>query len=203
MKIVGILGSPRKNGNTEILLDVALEEAKANGFMVSKIALRDKKIAPCKGCSKCAETGKCVTKDDMQAIYKKMLEADGIIWASPVYFWSMSGQTKTALDRTYALTFPKLQLANKIGGLILAAENRGCVSAANVFHMYFSYNHMFFAELAQGYARKKGDIQKNAMAINSAKEMARQMIWLIRANLKYPEEFDAPMARFVRKKYHL
>jgi multimeric flavodoxin WrbA len=203
MKIVGILGSPRKNGNTEILLDVALEEAKKNGAQVSKIALRDKKIAPCKGCGKCMETGKCVTKDDMQAIHKKMLESDGIIWASPVYFWSMSGQTKTALDRTYALTFPKLQLGNKVGGLILAAGSRGCVNTANIFHMYFSYNHMFFAELAQGYAQKKGDIQKNSVAMNSAKEMARQVVMLIRANLKYPKEFDAPMSRFVRKKYHL
>ncbi len=203
MKIMGIMGSLRIGGNTEILLDVALEEAQKNGVLISKILLRDKRIAPCNGCLKCVQTGRCVIKDDMQEIYKKMLESEGIIWATPVYFWSMSSQTKAVMDRTFALTFPKLQLVNKVGGLILVAGNRGCVNTASVFHMYFSYNHMFFAEFAQGYAQKKGDIQKNAMAINSAKEIARQMILLIRANLKYPEEFDAPMARFVRKKYHL
>ena len=203
MKIVGILGSPRKKGNTEILLDVALEEAEKNGVLVSKISLRDKVIVPCNGCLRCRETGKCVIKDDTQEVYKKMLESDGILWATPVYFWSMSSQTKIVFDRTYALTFPKLQLANKIGGLILVAGSRGCINAANTFHMYFSYNHMFFAEFASGYAQDKGEIKKNAFAINAAKEMIRQMISLIHANLKFPEEFDAPMPRFVRKKYHL
>jgi multimeric flavodoxin WrbA len=203
MKIIGILGSPRKKGNTEILLDMALEEAERNGVQVSKMSLRKKAIAPCNGCLKCSTTGKCVIKDDMQGIYKKILESDGILWASPVYFWSMSGQTKIVMDRTLALTFPKLQLANKIGGLILVAGGRGCMNAANVFHMYFSYNHMFFAEFASGYARDKGEIRKNAFATNTAKEMIHQMISLMNANLKYPEEFDAPMPRFVKKKYHL
>jgi multimeric flavodoxin WrbA len=149
------------------------------------------------------KTGKCVIKDDMQVIYKKILESDGILWATPVYFWSMSSQTKIVMDRTYALTFPKLQLTNKIGGLILVAGGRGCVNASNAFHMYFSYNHMFFAEFAWGYAQGKGEIKKNAFAINAAKEMIQQMISLIHANLKYPEEFDAPISRFVKKKYHL
>jgi len=203
MKIVGISGSQRRKGNTEILLDVALEVAKENGALVSKFSLRDKVIGPCNGCLKCTETGKCVIKDDMQELYKEMLESDGIIWATPVYFWSMSGQMKIVIDRTYALTFPKLQLANKIGGLILVAAARGCVNAANTFQMYFSYNHMFFAEYAWGYAQKKGEIKNNAFAMNAAKEMVRQMMSLIHANLKYPEEFDAPMPRFVRNKYHL
>jgi len=203
MKIVGILGSPRKGGNTEILLDVALKEAQKNGVLISKIPLREKEIAPCNGCMKCEQTGKCVIKDDMQEIYKEMLESEGIIWATPVYFWSMSGQTKAMMDRTIALTFPKLQLANKIGGLIIVAGGRGCMNTANIFHMYFSYNHMFFAEFASGYARGKGEIKKNSFAMNQAKEMVNQMIGLIHANLKYPEEFDAPMPRFVRKKYGL
>jgi multimeric flavodoxin WrbA len=203
MKIVGILGSPRKGGNTEVLLDVALKEAQKKGVLISKISLRGKEIAPCNGCLKCEKTGKCVIKDDMQEIYKEMLESEGIIWATPVYFWSMSSQTKTAIDRTIALTFPKLQLTNKIGGLIIVAGGRGSMNTANIFHMYFSYNHMFFAEFASGYAREKGEIKKNNFAMNQAKEMVNQMIGLIHANLKYPEEFNAPMPRFVRKKYGL
>ena len=119
MKIVGILGSLRKKGNTEILLDLALEEARRNGAKVSKISLRGKKIAPCNGCQKCFKTGKCVIRDDMGRVYREMLESEGIIWATPVYFWSMTGLTKIAMDRTYALGFPKLQLMNKVGGLVL------------------------------------------------------------------------------------
>lgn len=203
MKIVGILGSERKGGNTEVLLDVALEEAQKNGVLTDKVPLRDKSIAPCDGCLGCTKTGKCVIEDDAQEIYQKMLESEGIIWATPVYFWSMSGQTKTLMDRTYALLFPKLQLTNKIGGLILVAGTRGCMNTANAFHMYFNYNHMFFAEFAFGYAREKGEIKKNAFVINMAKEMVHQMIALINANLKFPEEFDMPMHRFVTNKYRL
>lgn len=203
MKIVGILGSPREEGNSEMLLDMALEEAQKNGVLISKISLREKSIAPCNGCLECGQTGKCVIEDDMQEIYKKILESEGIIWATPVYFWSMSSLTKLAMDRTYALTFPKLQLANKVGGLIIVAGSRGCLNTANIFHMYFNYNRMFFSEFVSGYALEKGEIKKNVFVINMAKEMIHQVISLIHANLKYPEEFDVPMTRFVRKKYHL
>ena len=203
MKIVGILGSERKGGNTDVLLDVALQEAQKNGAFTDKIPLGNKSIAPCDGCLGCVQTGKCVIEDDAQEIYGKMLESEGIIWATPVYFWSMSGQTKTLMDRTYALLFPKLQLANKVGGLILVATARGCTNAANIFHMYFTYNHMFYAEFASGYAREKGEIKKNAFAIHTAKEMVHQMISLINADLKFPAEFDVPMPRFVREKYRL
>jgi multimeric flavodoxin WrbA len=203
MKIVGILGSARKGGNTEVLLDLALEEAQKNGVLTDKIPLRDRSIAPCDGCLGCAQTGKCVIEDDAQEIYGKMLESEGIIWATPVYFWSMSGQTKTLMDRTYALLYPKLQLASKVGGLILVATGRGCTSTANIFNMYFTYNHMFFAEFASGYAREKGEIKKNAFAINTVREMVHQMISLINADLKFPGEFDVPMPRFVKEKYGL
>lgn len=203
MKIVGILGSPRKGGNTETLLDLALGEAQEKGVLTDKIALRDKSIAPCDGCQGCMETGKCVIEDDAQEIYRAMLESDGIIWSTPIYFWSMSSQTKTMMDRTYALTFPKLQLTNKVGGLILVAGSRGCMNTANIFHQYFAYNHMFFAEFAWGYASTKGEIKKKTLAINMALEMVHQMIGLINANLKYPDEFDAPILRLVRKKYGL
>jgi len=203
MKILGILGSSRRKGNTEILLDLALEEAQKNGVSICKIPLRGKSIAPCNGCEKCVKTGKCVIKDDMQKIYKEMLESDGIIWATPVYFWSMSGQTKTVMDRTYALGFPRLQLMNKVGGLISVAATRGCINTANIFHMYFSYNHMFFAEFTSGYARAKGEIKKSAYPVNAVKDMVHQMIGLIGANLKYPEEFHSPLLRFVRQKYNL
>lgn len=201
MKTVGILGSAREGGNTEILLDIALEEAQSIGGSTSKITLRDKVIAPCDGCMGCAQTGECIIQDDMQEVYKQIREADGIIWATPVYYWSMSGLTKIALDRTYALNFPTLQQAGKIGGLILVAGGRGCVSAANPFHMYFIYNHMFPAEFAMAYAREKAEVKKDTIAITMARTMVRQMHALFRAHLKYPEEFDMPLQRLVREKY--
>ncbi len=200
MKITGILGSSRKGGNTEVLLDVALEEAREMGSSTSRITLRDKVIAPCNGCMGCARTGECVIPDDMQEVYREIREADGIIWASPVYFWSMSGLTKNALDRTYALTFPKLQQAGKLAGLILVAASRGCVSASNPFHMYFSYNHMFAAEFTMAWAQEKGEIKKDEMAVTTAKMMVRQMHALFAAHLTYPEGFARPLRNLVREK---
>jgi multimeric flavodoxin WrbA len=139
----------------------------------------------------------------MQLVYKEMLESEGIIWATPVYFWSMTGLTKTVMERTYALGFPKLQLMNKVGGLVIVAGGRGCLNTANVFQMYFAYNHMFFAEFASGYASEKGEILKNDFALNTTKEMVYQVMGLIKADLRYPEEFHSPLPRFVRAKYGL
>jgi len=201
MKTVGILGSAREGGNTEILLDIALEEARNIGGSTSKITLRDKVIAQCDGCMGCAQTGECVIQDDMQGVYQQIREADGIIWATPVYYWSMSGLTKIALDRTYALNFPTLQQAGKIGGLIVVAGGRGCMSAANPFHMYFIYNHMFPAEFTYAYARERAEVKKDTIALAMARTMVRQMHALFQAGLNYPREFDMPLQRLVREKY--
>jgi len=201
MKILGLMGSPRRAGNTEILLDTALAVAQEEGSSTIKVLLRDKKIAPCNGCLKCARTGNCVLKDDMEEIYIKMLESDAIIWATPVYFWSMSSLTKLVMDRTYSLMFPKLQLENKVGGVIIVAATKGCMNTANIFHMYFISNHMFFAEYAWGYAREKGEIKRDQYAKNLVTEMTRQVVSLTGSKLKFPEQFDAPLYRYAKDKY--
>ena len=201
MKLLGILGSMRKNGNTEIMLDRAFETARDQGCTTTKITLRDKTIGPCDGCMGCAPAGMCVVKDDMQEIYAEIKAADGIIWATPVYFWSMSGLTKIAMDRTFALGFPKLQQVGKIGGLIVVAGSRGCMNTANAFHMYFNYNHMFFAEYAWGYAGEKGGIANQKIAMGTSELMVEQMMALHQAGLSYPDGFDFPMPRNARQKY--
>jgi multimeric flavodoxin WrbA len=200
MKIIGILGSMRTDGNTEIMVDHALDVARGKGISTSKITLRDMTIAPCNGCMGCVKTGECIIDDDMQEVYRQIREADGIIWASPVYYWSMSGLTKITLDRTFALNYPELQQSGKIGGLILVAGIRGCMNAANPFHMYFIYNHMFAAEFAWGYASEKGAIKRDSYALNMAGEMVNQMDSLFRSNLKYPEGFPMPLHRLTREK---
>ena len=103
MKVLGIMGSPRIGGNSDILLDDALAGAEEAGARVEKIVLAKKKISGCLDCKKCNDTGLCVVKDDMPAIHKKILEADAIIHSVPVYFWSMTAQMKAYLDRWCAL----------------------------------------------------------------------------------------------------
>lgn len=101
MHIIGILGSPRgKNSLTLKLLESALNGAEDAGAEVEFIDVARKNIRPCKSCGICYVTGKCSQKDDFQAVYEKIIEADGIVFASPVYFNNVSSQLKLLIDRT-------------------------------------------------------------------------------------------------------
>ncbi len=101
MKNVVILSaSPRKGGNSDTLAERFSDGAKNAGHHVEKIFLRDKKVGFCLGCGVCNSTHRCVQKDDMAEILEKMLAADVIALATPVYFYSMNAQMKTLIDRT-------------------------------------------------------------------------------------------------------
>lgn len=102
-KVLVISTSLRKNSNSETLADAFLAGAKASGNQVEKINLRGKKIAFCQGCLACQNTQKCVIEDDAVAIAAKMKEADVITFATPIYYYEMSGQMKTMLDRANPL----------------------------------------------------------------------------------------------------
>lgn len=95
-----ISASPRKNGNSEILCDRFAQGAAESGHKTEKIFLASKNIRYCSGCGVCNSTHQCVQKDDMAVILEKMISADVIVLATPVYFYSMDGQMKTFIDRT-------------------------------------------------------------------------------------------------------
>ena len=94
--------SPRRNGNSDLLCDRFLEGAKSSGHTVEKIFIKDKNINYCTGCSSCSMGKSCPQKDDMPKILEKMINADVIVMATPVYFYTMCGQMKTFIDRTCA-----------------------------------------------------------------------------------------------------
>jgi multimeric flavodoxin WrbA len=102
-KVLVLSSSPRKGGNSDLLCDQFTSGAKESGNSVEKIFLRDKKINYCTGCGTCIDRrGKCSQKDDMTEVLSKMVEADVIVMATPVYFYTMCGQMKTLIDRTCA-----------------------------------------------------------------------------------------------------
>jgi multimeric flavodoxin WrbA len=103
MKVLGIMGSPRRQSNTEILLDKALEGAREAGAEVEKVLVSELKISPCLEIYACRKDGNCVIKDDMRSLYAKLLEADHIILASPIFFYSITSQAKAIIDRCQAL----------------------------------------------------------------------------------------------------
>ncbi|WP_352419251.1 flavodoxin family protein [Proteiniborus sp.] len=99
MKVIGICGSPRLEGNTEFYIQFTLNQIKNYGIETELIRLRDKNIAQCEGCYNCVEAKDCAIKDDFQEIFNKMIEADGIILGSPVYNSSITPKLKALLDR--------------------------------------------------------------------------------------------------------
>lgn len=102
-KILAIVSSPRKGGNSELLVDRFVEGAKESGHLVEKICLRDKKIAPCIACEAClGNGGTCVQKDDMAEILPMIINAEVIVLSTPVYYYSICAQLKMMIDRTLA-----------------------------------------------------------------------------------------------------
>jgi multimeric flavodoxin WrbA len=106
MQITTVLGSARKKGNTATVLSWIEEELKSQGHNVERIYLNNKSIAGCLGCSKCMDNPDeiaCVQKDDAIDIMEQMIASDAILFASPIYFWGFSAQTKALIDRGYSM----------------------------------------------------------------------------------------------------
>ena len=102
-RVIVISTSLRRGSNSDMLADKFVEGAKAAGNDVEKISLVDKEIQFCKGCFGCQKLGRCVMKDDVNDIMTKVLKADVVVWATPIYYYEMSGQMKTLIDRMNAM----------------------------------------------------------------------------------------------------
>jgi len=107
MKVLAVYGSPRRKGNTSILLKKAVAGARQAGAEVEEIVLRDLKMSPCLEIYGCKKTGRCVIPDDFQDFYDKILESEGLMLASPIFFYSVSAHTKTLIDRCQSLWVKK------------------------------------------------------------------------------------------------
>jgi multimeric flavodoxin WrbA len=110
LKVLGIAGSPRREGNTDQLLAQVMAGARGSGAETKTLKLCDLDIHPCRHCDGCLETGKCVIKDDMQEVYGDLQSADRIAIASPMFFMSLSAQSKAMIDRCQSLWVTKYRL---------------------------------------------------------------------------------------------
>jgi len=193
MNVIGIVGSPRRQGNTEILVQEALSAAKEAGAdEIEMILLADKDIHPCTGCDCCLETEGCVIDDDMQDIYPKLLAADGIIIGAPVYFGGICGLAKLFIDRTYCLaashmaivpTMDKAKfqgrkdLRNKIGGIVTVTARVGNLTVVNQINHFFRIHRMFEAGSAMAFALGKGEVViKDKQGVNESRWTGRAVV---------------------------
>ncbi|OGO31841.1 MAG: hypothetical protein A2Z29_04430 [Chloroflexi bacterium RBG_16_56_11] len=190
MKILAISCSPQRHGNTETLLSEALKGAQQEGADVELYSVSGKTIQPCDACRTCWKARKCHIQDDMQDLYKKMLESDGIVWGAPIYLYSMNAQAKTIMDRTFALDHHQTALANKVGGAVVVAASLGLLDALKDLYFYFVSMQMLPANYVAAYAHIKGDAEKLENCMNAARDLGRQMVLIAARKFEYPREIE-------------
>ncbi len=182
MNVLGISGSPRKGGNSDLLLEKALEGARSEGAITEKIRLNDISFRPCQECGGCDKTGRCVVKDGMQAVYKKFEEADRVIIASPVFFGSLSAEMKMMIDRfnccwmsKHLKDKPPLSPKKRKGVFfsVSASGKEGFFenSKSVIKNLFAALGIEYSGELYCGGAERKGDILRKYDILKKAFEM--------------------------------
>jgi len=174
-KVLAIVGSPRRGGNTDVLVDAAVAGAHAAGAATEKVFLAELTILPCLGCGYChaVAPGNCCREDDMPALAGKILAADALIIGTPIYWWGPSAQLKAFIDRWYAfLGDQSARLAGKKLVLICAMGDTDQATARHTVGMFkdvAEYLQMEFAGQLVVTAHVKGEAAENNAALEEAK----------------------------------
>ena len=187
MRVIGILGSPRREGNTEILLDEALRGASDHGGRIEKIVLRDLKITPCLEIYKCAKDGVCAIQDDMQPLFPKIVHAERLIIASPVFFYGVSGLAKAMIDRChslwarkYILKLPVSPIADRKGAFISVGATQGkkLFDGVKLTVKYFfdAIDVKYSDELLVRGADEKGEVRNQPEALEASYELGKRLV---------------------------
>ena len=184
IRILGIVGSPRMRGNTERFVSEALKAAEEDGAETELVRLAGKEVKPCDACLSCRETGECRIEDDFKSVFEKMVRADGIILATPVYFGSATPQIKALIDRAGYLSIAKGRVfENKAGGAMVVARRAG---------QNFTFAQLLFFFLHQGmivpgstywniaFGREKGEVSSDEEGLRTARNLGKKFVWLIR-----------------------
>ncbi len=184
MKVIGIVGSPRPKGNTEYLVNEALNVLKKEGIEVEMIKLGEKNVAPCEACNACTRLQNCQIEDDFQEIFEKIEAADGIIVGSPVYYGSASPQVMALLDRTGYVSMKRGRtLDRKVGAAIAVARRAGANFTFAQLNYFFFINGMIvpgstYWNVAYGLAHE--DVKKDEEGIQTVRNVASNMAWLLK-----------------------
>jgi len=185
-EVLGIASSPRKNGNSEILLDACLEGVTEAGISHEKIRICEMKISPCLNCGGCEETGQCVIDDDMQTLFKKFSDSPTLIVSSPVFFMGLPAQLKAVVDRCQSIWVRKYLLRRRMPN---PDERRalfiqvGGMKKEKVFEGGLATITAFFATLDYEFSKKllfndidaKGAVNSHPAALAQARQMGLEV----------------------------
>ncbi len=183
MKAVGVVGSPRKNGNTEILTAHALKAIAEEGLDTELIRLAGLDIRPCNACMVCRDGEQCPIGDDLFPVYTKMKEAEAIILASPVYFGSATALLKALMERTGYLSGRRRVFAGKVGGPLVVARRAGQnFTFAQI--MYWFHILGFFMPGSTywniAFGREKGEVEKDEEGMTTAWNFGKNIAFLVK-----------------------
>ena len=180
-KVLILLGSPRREGNSATVAAEVAAGAEAAGAEVETVYLHGMDIGPCNGCGACHDNGgRCVQDDDMQCLYPKVRGADALVLASPVYFFSLSAQTKLFMDRCYALLGDDALRGKRVGIVLTYGApdifSSGGVNALRTCQDAYTFVGARIVGMIYGSGGDPGDIAKNAALLESADQLGRRLV---------------------------
>jgi multimeric flavodoxin WrbA len=182
MKVVGFVGSPRKNGNTDVLVQQVLDGAAEAGADVEKFYINEMNIKGCQGCTYCREVDACKLKDDMSKVYDALKNADGFVFGSPIYFFQFTSQMRQVIDRCWALVNPDFTPRIEAGkkAIIVSAQGNPEPDAfKGVFEEFGQILQMFGMEVKGTFVdvghHAPGEAKENAELMGQAKTAGTQL----------------------------
>jgi multimeric flavodoxin WrbA len=184
MKIVAFNGSPRKDGNTTILINHVFRELEKEGVETELVQLSGRKIHGCIACYKCFENKdqRCAVKDDFaNECIEKMIKAEGIILGSPVYFTDVTAEMKALIDRAGFVSMANGGMyKNKVGATVVAVRRSGAIHTLDTMSHFFLAGQMIIVGRGIGVGRDKGEVEKDEEGIQAVKALGQRMAWLLK-----------------------
>ncbi len=182
MKALGIVGSPRKGGNTEQYMQHTLKIITEEGIETELISLAGKDIRPCNACILCRGSEKCPIDDDLMPIYRKMKVADAIIIGSPVYFQCSNSLTRAFLERSGYISVQNGRVfAGKVGGpLVVTARTAMSLTYAQMLLWFSSQRFFIPGSIATAFGRDKGEVLKDQEGVNRARDFGKGLAFLLK-----------------------
>lgn len=177
-KVLGIVGSPRIGGNTDVLVGEILAGAEEGGATIEKVMLNKLEIKPCQACNSCYKTGKCVQEDDMIPLFDKMEQSDVLVLGTPIYWWGPTAQFKAFFDRWYNPKHQKLKGKRVILTIPLGGEHeryaRHTVGMIEDSLNYIGLN-LIEIVLAPGFGRR-GAVRDDSNLMKKARDAGRNAL---------------------------
>jgi multimeric flavodoxin WrbA len=184
MKVVAFNGSPRKDGNTSILIHHAFRQLEKEGVKTELVQLSGKEIRGCIACRKCFENKdrRCAVKTDIaNECIEKMIEADGIILGSPVYFTDVTAEMKALIDRAGFVSIANGGMyKDKVGAVVVALRRSGATHTLDTMSHFFLAGQMVIIGRAIGVGKEKGEVEKDGEGMQAVEALGQRMAWLLK-----------------------